>query len=152
MAQGAGLLAHGAGPTVQGARPLAAQGAGPPGQGAGPPVHGAGPLAQGARPLAKVAGQLTQGARLPMQGVRLAPTTIPHLDEAEPELEADLEGERPDLDPQGDPGPEHPEESGPDHICKWYCVCMYGNGMCTILPRKLSSPLTITFCTMIMTR
>ena len=48
----------------------------------------------------------------------------PQLEGAEPELGADLEGERPDLDPQCDPGPEHPEDPGPNRICKWYCVCL----------------------------
>ena len=90
---------------------------------------------QGARPPAQGAGPSTQRAGPPMQGVRpLAPTTIPQLDGAEPELGADLEGERPDLDPQGYSGSEHPEDPSPDHLCKWYCVFMYGIGMCTILP------------------
>ena len=80
----------------------------------------------------------------------LAPTTIPQLDGAEPELGADLEGERPDLDPQGDPGPEHPEDpevliiyvNGIVYVCMvLVCVPYYHVSI-------LSSPSTITFRTM----
>ena len=68
----------------------------PPVQGAGPPTQRAGPMVQGVGSL--------------------VPATI--LDGTEPELGAELNGERPDFDPQGDPGPEYQEDAGIKS-----CVC-----------------------------
>ena len=97
LEQGVGSLVQGVSPTTQVAEPPVAQGVGlvvqgvrPPAQGVRPPAQGGGPPGQGIGPLAL--------------------TTIPKLDEAEPELGAELDGEAPNLDPQGDPRPEHPED------------------------------------------
>ena len=61
-----------------------------------------------------------------MQGVGPpAPTTIPHLDEAEPQLGAELDGEAPDLDPHDNPGPVQPKDTGlASCVCLAYNACM----------------------------
>ena len=75
-------------------------------QRAGAPTHVAGPLAQGAGPLSQGVGPLSQ-------------TTVPQLEGAEPEPEAELDGEAPHLDPQDDPRPVQPKDPGLKS-----CVCL----------------------------